>query len=101
MTTDDGSEALAPRPPRRVARFTAGYPDKNCNDHVACGAGVFFERAISPWKRHVEVTRLLSPIFHCHKIKDGGYNNITISPTQNTPALQANNHGTQSTIIEE
>ena len=36
---------------------------------------------------------LLSPIFHCHKIKDGGYNNITntnkVSPTQNTPALQA------------
>ena len=36
---------------------------------------------------------LLSPIFHCHKIKDGGYNNITntnkVSLTQNTPALQA------------
>ena len=36
---------------------------------------------------------LLFPIFHCHKIKDGGYNNITntikVSPTQNTPALQA------------
>ena len=36
---------------------------------------------------------LVSPIFHCHKIKDGGYNNITntnkVSPTQNTPALQA------------
>ena len=36
---------------------------------------------------------LLSPIFHCHKIKDGGYNNITntnrVSPTQNTPAMQA------------
>ena len=35
----------------------------------------------------------LSPIFHCHKIKDGGYNNVTntnkVSPTQNTPALQA------------
>ena len=34
-----------------------------------------------------------SPIFHCHKIKDGGYNNITntnkVSPTQNMPALQA------------
>ena len=32
-------------------------------------------------------------MFHCHKIKDGGYNNITntnkVSPTQNTPALQA------------
>ena len=36
---------------------------------------------------------LLSPIFHCHKITDGGYNNIMytnkVSPTQNTPALQA------------
>ena len=36
---------------------------------------------------------LLSPIFHCHKIKDGNYSNITntnkVSPTQNTPALQA------------
>ena len=35
----------------------------------------------------------LTVIFHCHKIKDGGYNNITnmnkVSPTQNTPALQA------------
>ena len=32
-------------------------------------------------------------IFHCQKIKDGGYNNITntnkVSPTQNTPAVQA------------
>ena len=37
---------------------------------------------------------LLSPIFHFHNIKDGGYNNITntnkVSPTQNTPTLQAN-----------
>ena len=36
---------------------------------------------------------LLSPIFLCHKIKDGGYNNTNIkkqlSPAQNTPALQA------------
>ena len=35
---------------------------------------------------------LLSPIFHCHKIKDGSYNSITntnkVSPTQNTPPLQ-------------
>ena len=69
---------------------------------VACSAGVFFERAICSRKRHVETSRreeemellfLLSPIFHCHKIKDGGYNNITntnkVSPNQNTPALQA------------
>ena len=32
---------------------------------------------------------LLSLIFHCHKIKDGGYNNIT-NTNPNTPALQAN-----------
>ena len=32
---------------------------------------------------------IFTTIFHCHKIKEGGYNNITISPTQNTPALQA------------
>ena len=36
---------------------------------------------------------LLSLIFHCHKIKDENYNNITntnkVSPIQNTPALQA------------
>ena len=32
---------------------------------------------------------LLSPIFHCYKIKDGGYNTNNVSPTQNTPALQA------------
>ena len=36
---------------------------------------------------------ILSPIFHRHKIKDGGYNNVTntnkVSPTQITPALQA------------
>ena len=31
---------------------------------------------------------LLSPIFLCHKVKDGGYNN-KLSPAQNTPALQA------------
>ena len=44
---------------------------------------------------------LLSPIFHCHKIKGGGYNNITntnkVSPTQNTPALQANKKVTMIT----
>ena len=35
---------------------------------------------------------LPSPIFLCHKIKDGGYKNTNInkpSPTQNTGALQA------------
>ena len=71
------------------------------NPYLACSAGVFFERAICSRKRHVETSRreeemerVLSPIFHCHKIKDGGYNNITntnkVSPAQNTPALQAN-----------
>ena len=69
---------------------------------IACGAGVFFKLnllAKAPcWnfpKRGGDGASqfLLSPIFHCHKIKDGGYNNITntskVSPTQNTPALQA------------
>ena len=35
---------------------------------------------------------ILYPIFHCHKIKDGGYNNTNtnkVPPTQNMPALQA------------
>ena len=35
---------------------------------------------------------VLSPIYLCHKIKDGGYNNTNmnkLSPTQNTPAVQA------------
>ena len=35
---------------------------------------------------------LLSPIFLCRKIKDGGYNNTNMNkvwPTKNTPALQA------------
>ena len=70
--------------------------------NLACSAGVFFKRAICSPKSHVETSRreeeigllfLLSPIFHCHKMKDGGYSNITytnkVSPTQNTPALQA------------
>ena len=70
--------------------------------NLACSAGVFFKRAICSPKGHVETSRreeeigllfLLSPIFHCHKMKDGGYSNITytnkVSPTQNTPALQA------------
>ena len=39
-----------------------------------------------------EEKTIFSPLFHCHKIKDGGYNNTNtnkVSPTQNTPALQA------------
>ena len=46
--------------------------------------------ALAPTLR---VTILLSLIFLHHKIKDGGYNNTNInkqlSPTENTPALQA------------
>ena len=83
---------------------------------VACSAGISFERAICSRKRHVETSRreeemgrVFRPRTYCsvrvtislpdlplssgHKIKDGGYNNITntnkVSPTQNTPALQA------------
>ena len=60
---------------------------------VACNEGVFFGRAICSRKRHAETFRregemrrfLLSPIFHCHKIKDG---TNKVSPTQNTTALQ-------------
>ena len=40
---------------------------------------------------------LLSPIFLCHKIKDGGNNNTNmnkLSPTQNTPGLQASPRAT-------
>ena len=45
---------------------------------------------------------LLSPIFHCHKIKDGGYNNTNmnkVSPTQNTPALQADSNAPAQHVI--
>ena len=57
------------------------------------GEGAF---ALAPTVRVTISTlpNLLSPInLHCHRIKDGGYNNIKsankVSPTQNTPALQA------------
>ena len=73
---------------------------------VACIAGVFFghanvfarESAMLKPKRGGKVASppfpsfAFAPIFHCHKIKDGGYNNANtnkVSPTQNTPALQA------------
>ena len=57
--------------------------ETNSTVNVACSAGVFFGRAICSRKRHVETSRreerfVLSPIFHCHKIKDGGYNNIIL-----------------------
>ena len=55
------------------------------------GLAPYLDRRTVGWP--VGLLFLLSPIFHCHKIKDGGYNNITntnkVSPTQNTPALQA------------
>ena len=47
---------------------------------------------LSPSHLPLRLLVLLSPIFYCHKIKDGGYNNTNtnkVSPTQNTPALQA------------
>ena len=45
-------------------------------------------------RRGREEKTIFSPLFHCHKIKDGRYNNTNtntnkVSPTQNTPALQA------------
>ena len=43
----------------------------NTGAWVACSAGVFFGRAMV-------LLFLLSPIFLCHKIKDGGYNNTNI-----------------------
>ena len=39
---------------------------------------------------HIQEQRLLSPIFFCHKIKDGGYNKTNmnkLSSTQNMSAL--------------
>ena len=59
----------------------------------ASGEGAF---ALAPTVRVTISTlpNLLSPInLRCHRIKDGGYKNIKsankVSPTQNTPALQA------------
>ena len=45
---------------------------------------------LSPSHLPLGLLFLLSPIVHCHKIKDGGYNNTNtskVSPTQYTPAL--------------
>ena len=44
---------------------------------------------------------VLSPIFHSHKIKDGGYNNSNtnkVSPAQNTPTLQATRRRVRSPV---
>ena len=88
---------------------------------LACSAGVFFGRANVfalesamlklPEERRKwgeskgagrgrgiggerEEKSIFSPLFQCHKIKDGGYNNTNtnmnkVSPTQNMPALRA------------
>ena len=59
---------------------------------VACSAGVFFGRVNVFARESAWLLFLLSPIFLCHKIKDGGNNNTNmnkLSPTQNTPGLQA------------
>ena len=56
---------------------------------LACGAGVFFGSpnvfALESAKLKLPEERrkwgfLLSPIFYCHKIKDGGYNNSFAHP---------------------
>ena len=72
-------------------------------DLLECSVDVFFGRA-NVFARESAMLKLqkrrgntllflLSPIFLCHKTKDGGYNNTNInkqlSPAQNTPALQA------------
>ena len=57
---------------------------------------------LSPSHLPLGLLFLLSPIFHCHKIKDGGYNNTNmnkVSPTQNTPALQANSNAPAQHVI--
>ena len=86
--------------------MTPHAPQPNPNllstQNIAYSAGAFFGRA-NVFARESAMLKLsefpLSPIFHCLKIKDGGYNNITntnnVSPTKNTPALQA----TQNTIM--
>ena len=86
---------------RQLRRLIWGL---NSNFLLACSAGVLslsaqFTRESATSRSEEEMGRvksilfLLSPIFLCHKIKDGGYNNITntnkVSPTQNTPALQS------------
>ena len=62
---------------------------------LACSAGVFFERAICLRKRHVEIAPTVRVTISTppNLIKDGDHSTITntnkVSPTQNTPALQA------------
>ena len=58
---------------------------------------------LSPSHLPLGLLFLLSPIFHCHKINlDGSYNNTNmskVSPTQNTPALQANSNAPAQHVI--
>ena len=64
---------------------------------VACSAGVFFGRVNVFARESAWLLFLLSPIFLCQKIKDGGNNNTNmnkLSPTQNTPGLQASPRAT-------
>ena len=62
-----------------------------------------FARESAMLKLSEERRRWSESIFQCHKIKDGGYNNITntneVSPTQNTPALEANKNSCQSELV--
>ena len=51
--------------------------------YIACSAGVFFERAICSRKRHVETSRREEEMGRVNT------NTNKVSPTQNTPALQA------------
>ena len=59
--------------------------DSHATINLACSADVFLQFAREsamlklPKERRLpsELLFLLSPIFHCQKIKDGGYNNIT------------------------
>ena len=64
---------------------------------VACGAGVSFGQVNVFARESAWLLFLLSPVFLCHKIKDGGNNNTNmnkLSPTQNTPGLQASPRAT-------
>ena len=85
-----------------TVKTESSYLCKIYHFYLACSAGVFsrFGRA-NGFACESAMLRFLSPIFLCHKIKDGGYNNTNmnkLSPTQNTPALQANFYLTILTI---
>ena len=76
-----------------TVKTESSYLCKIYHFYLACSAGVFsrFGRA-NRFACESAMLRFLSPIFLCHKIKDGGYNNTNmnkLSPTQGTPALQA------------